>query len=321
MKVHSVFVDSMANTPEDPADRISAMKDAITGSASYLPSGTPFIIITGIAPNSNFRHANERTIEALKELGEHAARHEMRIAFEPLSPVNIHTDTSLWYLDQGIELVDRVSHPAVGICIDTWNVWQTPKLDDVIRQCGNRIFLVQLSDWKTPRSTADRYSLGDGEIPLNRIVASIRETGFEGAWVVEILSSYHLPGSLWKENLDDLLERNYRRFTNLFEIARRSDYCDGVSSMTQKPPPSISRAKPLRSCRSVTSPAVHSPRKLLYERVAYLAPSPLTNRTEVVIVRSAVFPTKMTSCCSRSNAMAAMSPSGDIRYSSVTSRS
>ena len=154
MKVHSVFVDSMANTPEDPADRISAMKDAITGSAPYLPEGTPFIIITGIPPNGNFCQANERTIEALKELGEHAARHGMRIAFEPLSPVNIHTDTSIWYLDQGIELVHRVNHPAVGICIDTWNVWQTPNLDDIIRQCGNRIFLVQLSDWKTPRSTA-----------------------------------------------------------------------------------------------------------------------------------------------------------------------
>ena len=46
-----------------------------------------------------------------KKLGEHAARHEMRIAFEPLSPVNIHTDTSIWYLDQGIELVDRVNQP------------------------------------------------------------------------------------------------------------------------------------------------------------------------------------------------------------------
>ena len=127
----------------------------------------------------------------------------MRIAFEPLSPVNIHTDTSIWYFDQGIDVVKRVNHPSVGICIDSWNVWQTANLDEVIRQCGDRIFLVQLSDWKTPRSTADRYSLGDGEIPLSDIMASIRKTGFDGPWVVEILSSYHLPGSLWKENIDE----------------------------------------------------------------------------------------------------------------------
>jgi sugar phosphate isomerase/epimerase len=219
MKVHSVFIDSMANVPEDPDDRLAVMKRAITGSAPYLPSGTPFIVITGVPPRGNVREANDRTVEALKELGEHAARHEMRIAFEPLSPVNIHTDTSVWYLDQGIELVQRVNHPSVGICVDTWNVWQTPKLDEVIRQCGDRIFLVQLSDWKTPRSTADRYSLGDGDIPLSDIVTSIRETRFDGAWVVEILSSYHLAGSLWKGDLDDLLERNYRRFMKLFEEA------------------------------------------------------------------------------------------------------
>ncbi len=163
MKVHSVFVDSMASKPQDPADRIADMKSAIAGSAPYLPQGTPFIVITGVPPDGDFAKANDRTIEALKELGEHAAGHGMRIAFEPLSPVNIHTDTSIWYLDQGIDLVERVNHPSVGICVDTWNVWQTADLDEVIRQCGDRIFLVQLSDWKTPRSTADRYSLGDGD--------------------------------------------------------------------------------------------------------------------------------------------------------------
>ena len=219
MNVHSVFVDSMASKPEDPADRIADMKSAIADSAPYLPQGTPFIVITGIPPDGNFAKANDRTVEALKELGEYAAGRGMRIAFEPLSPVNIHTDTSIWYLDQGIDVVKRVNHPSVGICIDSWNVWQTANLDEVIRQCGDRIFLVQLSDWKTPRSTADRYSLGDGEIPLSDLMASIRKTGFDGPWVVEIFSSYHLPGSLWKENIGELLERNYRRFVDLFNAA------------------------------------------------------------------------------------------------------
>ncbi|HTU83605.1 MAG TPA: sugar phosphate isomerase/epimerase family protein [Candidatus Acidoferrales bacterium] len=217
MKVHSVFVDSMANKPQDPDDRVAAMKDAIAHSAPYLPPETAFVVITGVPPDGNFRKTADRTVEALRELGAHAAAHGMRIAFEPLNPVNIHTDTSVWYLDQGIDLVERVGHPAVGICIDTWNVWQTPHLRETIQRCGDRIFLVQLSDWKTPRSTADRYSLGDGEIPLRDVVRWIRDTGYQGAWIVEILSSYHLPGSLWKSDLDDVLERNYRAFTALFD--------------------------------------------------------------------------------------------------------
>jgi sugar phosphate isomerase/epimerase len=216
MQVHSVFVDSMANKPEDPADRIQAMKDAIALSAPHLPEGTPFIVITGIPPQGNIRGAVDRTVEALKELGDFAAARGMKIAFEPLSPVNLHTDTAVWYLDQGLDVVERVNHPHVGICIDTWNVWQTPRLTDVIRQCGDRILVVQLSDWKTPRSTADRYSLGEGEIPVRDIVRAIRQTGFAGPWVVEILSSLHLEGSLWKSDLEEVLRKNCAAFEKLW---------------------------------------------------------------------------------------------------------
>ncbi len=216
MKIHSVFVDSMASTPEDPSDRIDAMKRAIAMSAPHLPKNTPFVVITGIPPNRDFRTAVGRTTQALKELGDFAGERGMNIAFEPLSPVNIHTDTAVWYLDQGLELVDNVNHPHVGICIDSWNVWQTAGLDERIRQCGKKILLVQLSDWKTPRSTADRYSLGDGVIPLADMIRSIRATGYNGPWVVEILSSLHLEGSLWKADMDRVLAKNREAFARLW---------------------------------------------------------------------------------------------------------
>lgn len=215
-KVHSVFVDSMANKPEDPADRIDAIKRSIDMTAPYVAKDTPFVIITGVAPDGNFRKALERTVEALKELGDYAAERNVSIAFEPLNPVNVHTDTALWGLDHGLELVENVNHPAVGICVDTWNIWETPSLDEVIRQCGKRIRLVQLSDWRTPRSTADRYVLGDGEIPLARIVKAIRATGYKGPWIVELLSSLHLPGSLWKSDMDAMLDRNREAFDRIW---------------------------------------------------------------------------------------------------------
>lgn len=216
MGVHSVFVDSMASTPEDPKDRIAAMKDAIAASAPYLPPKTPFVAITGIAPDKNVKRAVDMTVDALREVGEAAAERGMTVAFEPLNPVNVHTDTAVWSLESGLEIVERVAHPNVGICIDTWNVWQSRDLTKLIGECGKRILLVQMSDWKTPRSTADRYSLGSGEIPLADMMREIRRTGYEGPWIVEILSSLHLEGSLWKQNLDDVLEENYRAFTRLW---------------------------------------------------------------------------------------------------------
>ncbi len=159
----------------------------------------------------------DRTVDALRELGDFVAQHDLKIAFEPLNPVNIHTDTAVWYLDQGLELVERVNHPNVGICVDSWNVWQTPNLDEVISQCGKRILVAQLSDWKTPRSPADRYSLGDGEIPLAKMIRAIRATGYQGPWVVEILSSLHLEGSLWKSDMDQVLRKNHEAFDRLWQ--------------------------------------------------------------------------------------------------------
>lgn len=216
MSVHSVFQDSMASKPQDPQDRIAEMKRAIAMSAPHLPAGTPFIVITGIPPDGNIKACVDRTAQALIELAEYASTFDMRIAFEPLSPVNLHTDTAVWGLDQGLDLIERVNHPAAGLCLDTWNVWQTPNLPRVIERCGRRIFCVQLSDWRTPRSIADRYNLGDGEIDFAEIIGSIRGTGYAGPWVVEILSSFHLPGSLWKSNLDDLLKTNIRAFERLW---------------------------------------------------------------------------------------------------------
>lgn len=215
-KIHSVFVDSMASKPQDTPDRIDGIKRSIKMTAPHVPKGTPFVVITGIAPDGNFKKAIDTSVEALKDLGEFAAQHGVTIAFEPLNPVNIHTDTAVWGLDHGLALVERVNHPAVGICIDSWNIWETPDLEQVIAQCGKRILLVQLSDWKTPRSTADRYILGEGEIPLAKMMRAIRKTGYSGPWIVELLSSFHLEGSLWKSDMDEMLDKNRTAFERLW---------------------------------------------------------------------------------------------------------
>jgi len=141
----------------------------------------------------------------------------MRIAYEPLNPVLFNTDTALWGLDQALELVDRIGHEALGLCVDTWNIFQTPALHEVIRACGDRIFVVQVSDWHRPRSGADRISLGDGEIDNAAIVRTIRQTGYAGPYVLEIFSGESLPGSIWRSDLDAVIEKNFSTFASMWE--------------------------------------------------------------------------------------------------------
>jgi len=216
-EVHSLFPDSLAGQPTAPSDRIRHIKATIELMAPHVPEQTPFVVITGAAPAGNTAAVYEQALTAFEELAQFAAKRKMRIAYEPLNPVLFNTDTALWGLDQALELVERVGHEALGLCVDTWNIFQTPALHTVIRACGSRIFLVQVSDWHRPRSGADRISLGDGEIDNAAIVRTIRQTGYSGPYVLEIFSGESLPDSIWRSDLDVVLQKNIAAFARLWE--------------------------------------------------------------------------------------------------------
>ena len=124
---------------------------------------------------------------------------------------------TLWGLDRALELVERIDHPSLGLTCDTWNIFQTADILSVIRACGKRIFLVQVSDWRRPHANADRLCLGDGTIPTVELLTEIRKAGYQRPYVVEIFSSESLPDSLWNADLDDVLDRNIVAFERAWE--------------------------------------------------------------------------------------------------------
>ena len=215
--VHSLFPDSLAPQPAAPEDRVRHIKDAIARISPHVPPQTPFVIITGAAPGGNTQMVYDRCLQHFAGLADFAAQHGMRLAYEPLNPVLFNTDTALWGLDQALELIRAIDHPALGICLDTWNVFQTPNLHDVIARCKDRIFVVQFSDWHRPRSGADRISLGKGQIDNAAIVRSIRQTDYDGPYVLEIFSGESLPNSIWRADLDAVLAKNAEAFARIWE--------------------------------------------------------------------------------------------------------
>lgn len=217
--IHSLFPDSLVASPPNPSDRVRHIKNAIERIAPHVPPKTPFNVITGAAPGQNVKQAYETALERLAELAAFAADRDMRIAYEPLNPVLFNTDTALWGLDQALELVERIGHPALGLCVDTWNIFQTPDVDAVIERCGERIFLVQVSDWHRPRSGADRISLGDGTIPTAELLRAIRATGYARPYVLEIFSDESLPDSLWRSDLQHVLKKNLANFSTAWSAS------------------------------------------------------------------------------------------------------
>lgn len=215
--VHSIFPDGLQGEPVDPADRARHIRESIERIAPHVPPGTPFVAVTGAAPGGDVQRVVDAAVPAFRELAKVAQSLGMRLAFEPLNPMLMNSDTAIWSLGVGLLLLERVDHPAFGLCVDLWNIWQSPDLLKSIEQAGEKIFLVQISDYRIPRSHNDRVSVGDGEIPMESIVRAIRKTPYKGPFVLEIFSSESLPNSLWRGDFGAILQKNMAAFSHVWK--------------------------------------------------------------------------------------------------------
>ncbi len=215
-QIHALYPTLLQPEPRDPRDRVAHIRASIERFATRVPARTPFVLITGRPPSGDIAEVLRTARREFGELARVAAAHGLRVALEPLNPSLLNVDSSIWALDDALALVQEVDHEAFGLCVDTWNVWKSPKLDETIAAAGDRIFLVQVSDWGSPRGYYDRLVPGDGCIPLGPLLQSVRRAGYTRPYVIEIFSSESLPGSLWKGDLDGLLDRSIEGFDRLW---------------------------------------------------------------------------------------------------------
>ena len=131
-------------------------------------------------------------VDPLRELADEAIEHGTRVAIEPMPFSAIAT------VPMGVEIVDAAAHPAAGLVIDTWHVFRagTPLTELSTVLSPQHIFGVELNDAAEQivgtlfEDTVERRLLcGEGSFDLRGLVAVVRDTGFDGPWGVEILST------------------------------------------------------------------------------------------------------------------------------------
>ncbi|KXC06807.1 sugar phosphate isomerase/epimerase and 4-hydroxyphenylpyruvate domain-containing protein [Microbacterium hominis] len=162
----------------------------------------------------------------LRRLGDVAARHGVRIAFEALAWGRFIDDyRRAW------RVVQLADHPAVGLCLDSFHILSRGHDPSAIRDIpGERIFFLQLSD--APRLSMDvlswsrhhRLFPGEGSFDLVGFMGQVLHTGYSGPWSLEVFNdtfrqtdsartALHAHRSLrW---LEDAVARRYPDLPNL----------------------------------------------------------------------------------------------------------
>jgi len=202
--VRTLFPSLSQPEPVDIGQRLARFKQTIETLAPYVP-GVAFVSNTGIPPGGNMQEVLDTAAVQYKALAQYAADHGVKIALEPLNASIVNIESAIWTLQQAMQVVEAVGQDNFGICLDCWNVWQNAGLLDAIKDCGPRIFVVQISDWRTPRSFMDRLVPGQGEIPLPKFLRAVHDAGFRGAYSVEIFSQ-GVPNALWDGDLEQVIE-------------------------------------------------------------------------------------------------------------------
>ena len=138
-----------------------------------------------------------RMVDDLSELGERAARRQLRVGYEALAwgrHINDHRDA--W------SLVRDVNHPAIGLILDSFHslVRKVPSasIGDIRAE---KLFFLQIAD--APWLDMDflswsrhyRNMPGQGDLPLVEFAEAVHRIGYTGWWSLEIFNDRFRAGS------------------------------------------------------------------------------------------------------------------------------
>ena len=125
----------------------------------------------------------ERDLDALApvlhQLGDYASARGVTLGVETL---NRFETSFLNTTAQALELMTRVNHPAVGLCLDLFHLGIEEKdLGAALRAAAPHLVHLQVAE-------NDRGTPGTGQLDWNEVARALRETAYEGRVVVETFS-------------------------------------------------------------------------------------------------------------------------------------
>jgi len=203
-EVPSILPLPLMEGPDDPAERVEAIRRGIERLAAFEPPCVLFLTGPG--------EDRQAVVEGIRAIADAGAQAGVKVAIEPIQREYARFWSIVSSLDEAVELLEEADRPDVGLIYDAWHLWNQP-LEQIERHRA-RIAGVHLADWREPtRNTNDRVLPGDGVIDFGPIVEAL---AWDGLYDLEIFSDSELPGSLWNEDPRALARRGVEALSRVF---------------------------------------------------------------------------------------------------------
>jgi sugar phosphate isomerase/epimerase len=177
----------------------------------------PILSITGAALDGDYADSWQRLRTTYRRHATLAGDLGLEVAFEPLGPTFMNTDTTVCTWRGALDLAQDVDHDSFRLAFDTWHVWDEPDIWSQLRDSIDRVASVHVSDFPAhgPRAFGDRLVPGDGVVSFPDLGRELRRAEYAGPVVLEIFSDERLPDSLWLQPAQEVVGRSW---TYLHEV-------------------------------------------------------------------------------------------------------
>ena len=142
------------------------------------------VFTTGPCAPLTWEQAADALEVALRPVVERARAAGVAFAIEHTNSLRVDVGF-VHTLRDAIDLAERLD---TVVCVELNACWAERALDETIRSGIHRIRLVQVSDFKVGTiASSQRLVPGDGDIPLARILRTIVDAGYRGAFELELI--------------------------------------------------------------------------------------------------------------------------------------
>lgn len=146
-----------------------------------LPSGE-----TRLSPITTREHEWRLSVEGMRTAAREAERLGIRIAIEPLNRYEAYLVTTM---AAALAYLNDVAAPGVGTTLDLFHAnIEEQTIGEAIRVAGPRL-------WHLHAADSNRLGLGRGHLNVPEVAGALREVGYTGAMVLEVVPPGTEPAS------------------------------------------------------------------------------------------------------------------------------